>query len=289
MVNVTPTAHNGAAGKGAVSKAKRIVVKVGTNTLTNDLGAIDRRYIASLADQLSELNRAGHQIVLVTSAAIAAGRETMGLKVRPTDMATLQAAASIGQVSLIETYSSEFGRCRTMIGQVLLTRADTENEVAYGHAIDTFEKLLELGAIPVVNENDTVAVEEINFGDNDTLAALVGVMIKADMVIILTDVKGLYDDDPRSNPDAKVVPTLTEVSTELIAGLEGDGGAESLGRGGMRSKLQAAKVLLEADIATVLCDGREANVIVDAIEGKPQGTIICTDSLRRKLELLGEA
>jgi len=272
-------------GKNTEAKqTKRIVVKVGSNTLTNDMGAIDRRYIASLADQLSELNSEGHQVVLVSSGAIAAGRETLGLSERPKDMATLQAAASIGQVGLIETYSSEFGRCRTTIGQVLLTRADTENEVSYGHACDTFEKLLDLGSIPIVNENDTVAIDEICFGDNDTLAALVALMIKADMVVILTDVKGLYDDDPNKNPDASVVPCLTEIGDDLLRGTSAGGDAQSLGSGGMRSKLQAAKVLLDADIATVLCNGRDANVVVDAVAGRPQGTIICSEALRKKLE-----
>ncbi|MCL2438439.1 MAG: glutamate 5-kinase [Coriobacteriia bacterium] len=265
---------------------KRIVVKVGSNTLTNDAGAIDRRYIASLADQLSELNKAGHEVVLVSSGAIAAGREFLGLSRRPSDIATLQASASIGQVGLIETYAAEFGRKGTTVGQVLLTRADTENEVSYGHARDTFEKLLELSAIPIVNENDTVAIDEICFGDNDTLAALVARMIRADMVVILTDVAGLYDQDPNINPDAKVVSCLTEVGEDLLAETSTGGGAQSLGSGGMRSKLQAAKVLLAADIATVLCDGRQANVIADAVEGNPQGTIICSEGFREKLELL---
>lgn len=271
------------AGQQAPAKGKRIVVKVGSNTLTNDHGAIDRRYIASLADQLSELNKDGHQLVLVSSGAIAAGREVMGLARRPEDMATLQAAASIGQVDLIETYSAEFGRCRTLIGQVLLTKADTEHEVSYGHAIATFDKLLELNAIPIVNENDTVAIDEIAFGDNDTLAALVAVMIKADMVIILTDVKGLYSEDPNLNPHATVVSCLTEIGDELLAETSASGSLEGLGSGGMRSKLQAAKVLLDADIATVLCNGRDANVVVDAVAGRPQGTIICSEELREKL------
>ncbi|MCL2403341.1 MAG: glutamate 5-kinase [Coriobacteriia bacterium] len=271
-----------------VSNKKRVVVKVGSNTLTNDAGAIDRRYIASLADQLSELNKEGHQVVLVSSGAIAAGREFLGLSQRPSDMATLQAAASIGQVGLIETYAAEFGRKGTIIGQVLLTRADTENEVSYGHACDTFNKLLDLDSIPIVNENDTVAIDEICFGDNDTLAALVARMIRADMVVILTDVAGLYDADPNINPDAQVVPCLTEVGEDLLAETSAGGDAQSLGSGGMRSKLQAAKVLLEADIATVLCDGRQANVIVDAVEGTPQGTIICSEGFRKQLELLDQ-
>jgi len=263
---------------------KRIVVKVGSNTLTNDAGAIDRRYIASLVDQLSELTRDGHQVVLVSSGAIAAGREMLGLDRRPDDMATLQAAASIGQVGLIETYSSEFGRCRCSIGQVLLTRADTENPVSYGHAKNTFERLLELGSIPIVNENDTVAIDEICFGDNDTLASLVALMIQADMVVILTDVEGLYDADPNKDPNARVVSYLTEIDDELLASTSTESDATSLGSGGMHSKLQAAKALLKADIVTVLSGGREANVVIDAVEGYPHGTVICTQEQLRNFQ-----
>ncbi|MCL2680466.1 MAG: glutamate 5-kinase [Coriobacteriia bacterium] len=268
----------------AARSGKRVVVKVGSNTLTNAAGAIDRRYIASLADQLSELTREGHQVVLVSSGAIAAGREVLGLSCRPDDMATLQAAASIGQVGLIETYSSEFGRCRASIGQVLLTRADTENPISYGHACNTFERLLELGAIPIVNENDTVAIDEICFGDNDTLASLVALMIQADMVVILTDVCGLYDCDPHKNPDARVVSYLTEIDDSLLQATSAGGDATSLGSGGMRSKLQAAQKLLAAGIVTVLSGGREANVVVDAVTGNPHGTIICTPEQKQQYE-----
>jgi len=255
---------------------KRIVVKVGSNTLATAAGSLDHRYIASLVDQLSELSTMGCEVVLVTSGAVAAGRGVLGLAERPEDTATLQAAASIGQVALVETYASEFGRRRLTIGQVLLTRADLETEVSYGHARDTFERLLCLGAIPVVNENDTVAVEELElcFGDNDSLAAQVARMIKADMVIFLTDVEGLYDDNPHLNPDACLIEQISAVDDELIAQVRSGADRASLGSGGMKSKLEAARMLLKDNITTVLCDGREANVVVDAVKGAPHGTVI---------------
>jgi glutamate 5-kinase len=261
-------------GNGEMNKAKRIVVKVGSNTLATATGSLDHRYIASLVDQLSELSALGCEVVLVTSGAVAAGREVLGLMQRPEDTATLQAAASIGQVALVETYASEFGRRRLTIGQVLLTRADLENETSYGHARDTFERLLGLGAVPVVNENDTVAVEELCFGDNDSLAAQVAAMIGADMVVFLTDVQGLYDDNPHLNSEACLIEQLNAVDDEMIEGVRSGAGNSTLGSGGMKSKLVAARALLESGIMTVLCDGREANVVVDAVKGTPHGTVI---------------
>jgi len=259
---------------GGAPAPKRIVVKVGSSTLTTAEGSLDHRYIASLVDQLSELSRRGCEVVLVTSGAVAAGREVLGLAERPEDTATLQAAASIGQVALVETYASEFGRRRLTIGQVLLTRADIEDAVSYGHARDTFERLLGLGSIPVVNENDTVAVEELCFGDNDSLAAQVARMIDADMVVFLTDVGGLYDDNPHLNPDACLIEQLGAIDDGLIAQVRSKADRASLGSGGMQSKLEAARMLLADNITTVLCDGRDANVVVDAVGGTPHGTVI---------------
>ena len=270
-----------------IRKAQRLVIKVGSTLVTNNGAGLDHAALDEWARQIAALRKGGREIVLVSSGAIAAGRETLGLTCRPDDMATLQAAASIGQVSLIETYSSEFGRCRCSIGQVLLTRADTENLTSYGHACNTFERLLELGSIPIVNENDTVAIDEICFGDNDTLASLVALMIEADMVVILTDVKGLYDADPAKNADARVVSYLTEIDDDLLASTAPaaiDG--QSLGSGGMRSKLEAARALLDADIITVLSNGREANVVIDAVCGKPHGTVICSQEQMKQFEVL---
>ena len=251
--------------------SERIVIKVGSNTLTDTQGRLDHHFIATLVDQIADLRNSGHEIVLVTSGAIAAGLEALRLDERPADMPTLQACASIGQVALVEMYGAHFGRRGFPIGQVLLTKNDTENEVAYAHARDTFERLLALGAVPIVNENDTVAVEEIAFGDNDTLAALVAVMIGADTVIILTDIDGLYDRDPNRYPDAVRLSCVSEITDEMIA--EAGAAGSNLGSGGMRTKLEAGKTLLESGITMTVCDGRCANSVIDAVGRSGTGTV----------------
>jgi len=249
----------------------RIVIKVGSNTLTNSHNGLDHHYIATLVEQIAELKKRGHEVILVSSGAIAAGLEVLHLPEKPRDIPTLQACASVGQVALVEMYGAQFGRRGYPVGQILVTKNDTENPVAYAHAHDTFERLLALDAIPVVNENDTVAVEEIAFGDNDTLAALVAVMIDADHVIILTDIDGLYDCDPSKHEGAQRVMNVSEVTDELLASA-GEPGS-TLGSGGMVTKLEAARTLLDSGIKMTLCDGRCANVIIDAVEGSGTGTV----------------
>ncbi|MCL2025158.1 MAG: glutamate 5-kinase [Coriobacteriia bacterium] len=252
-------------------KAERIVVKVGSNTLTDEHGALDHHYIATLVEQIAQLRKAGHEVVLVTSAAIAAGLEVLHLDGRPDNMPDLQACASVGQVALIEMYAAQFGRRGIAVGQVLLTKSDLDDEAARAHARDTFERLLALGALPIVNENDTVAVEEIAFGDNDTLAALVACVIEATQVIILTDIDGLHACDPAKDPTAPLIPLVHKVTDELIASAQGSGSA--VGSGGMRTKLEAARTLLDAGIICTLCDGRLPNVVCDAVDGKAGGTV----------------
>jgi glutamate 5-kinase len=262
----------------AQKKIQRVVVKVGSNTLTTADKALDRRYIAALVDQLGECVHAGIEIVLVTSGAIAAGCEVLGWHRRPADMAGLQAAASVGQVALIEAYATEFGRRQLNVGQVLLTRGDLEDETSYQHAHDTFERLLAVGALAVVNENDTVAVEEICFGDNDALAALVGVMLCADMVVILTDVDGLYEENPRTYPQASRIERICGSADERLARITAGSEGSGLGSGGMKSKLEAACRLADVGVTTVLCDGRAANAVVDAVlDGRPHGTVFVPD------------
>lgn len=250
--------------------AQRIVIKVGTSTLTGGGGRIDASVVADLARQVCELVSDGVQVVLVSSGAIAAGVERLGLDCRPADMPGLQAAASVGQVALIESYSESFASCGVVTGQVLLTRNDTGHRESFLHARDTFERLLQLGAVPVVNENDTVAVDEIRFGDNDTLAALVATMIGADLVVLLSDIDGLYDSDPRLSDEATLLAQVDELTDDLIAAAGGSGSA--VGSGGMVTKIDAAKVLMRAGIPMVICDGRKANVIVDAARGESVGT-----------------
>jgi len=250
---------------------RRVVVKIGSSTLSGEGGGLDRDYVRALVDQLAELRTHGDSPVLVSSGAIAAGISRLGLTERPPDMPSLQAAASIGQVVLIETYAAFFAEHQIPIGQVLLTRHDTGHRESFLHARDTFERLLALGAVPIVNENDTVAVDEIRFGDNDTLAALVATMVGADMVVVLSDIAGLYDADPRHQAEANLLAHVDELTEELVAGAGGTG--SDVGSGGMATKVEAARVLMKAGIPMVLCDGRRPGVVLDAVEGRPAGTV----------------
>ena len=249
---------------------RRIVIKIGSSTLACADGGLDRVLAADLARQIAGLRADGWQPVLVTSGAIAAGFRALGMESRPTDMPSLQASASVGQVAVLGMYAELVAAQAIPVGQVLLTRHDTKDRQAYLHARDTFDRLLALGAVPVVNENDTVAVDEIRFGDNDTLAALVAVMIGADLVVLLSDIEGLYSADPRVDAEAELLEHVAELTEQVLAAAGGAGSV--LGSGGMTTKVEAAKVLMKAGIPMVVCDGRRENVVADAAEGKPVGT-----------------
>jgi glutamate 5-kinase len=216
------------------------------------------------------LRGAGADVVIVSSGAIAAGVEALGLSARPVDLTGLQAAAAVGQVRLIGQYAEIMAHADVPIAQVLLTRHDTGHRQAYVFACRTLDRLLEMHVVPVVNENDTTAVEEIRFGDNDTLAALVGVMVKADLVVLLTDIEGLYDHDPGQDHDAILLEHIDELTDEVVAAA---GGSASVhGTGGMATKLDAARILMKAGIPMVVCDGRKPDVLLDAFAGEPVGT-----------------
>jgi glutamate 5-kinase len=253
-----------------MARRKRIVVKVGTSTLTGPDGRVDRDWLASLARQIAAVRAEGAHVVVVSSGAIAAGIEAMRMPERPNDLTGLQAAAAIGQVRLIGHYAELLGEVGVQVAQVLLTRHDTGHRQAYVFACRTLERLLEMGVVPVVNENDTTAVEEIRFGDNDTLAALVGVMVDADLVVLLTDIEGLYDADPRTAGDAALLEHVDELTDDLVAAAGGAGSAG--GSGGMVTKLEAARILMKAGVPMVVCDGGRADVLVDAFHGEPVGT-----------------
>jgi len=255
----------------SIVAARRVVIKVGSSTLAGASEGIDRSWVDTLAGQVCELLTAGEQVVVVTSGAIAAGVARLGLESRPTDMPSLQAAASVGQVSLLEAYAEAFSARGVAVGQVLLTRNDTGHRESFLHARDTFERLLDLGAVPVVNENDTVAVDEIRFGDNDTLAALVATMIGADLVILLSDIEGLYDADPRLSDEAVLLAQVDVLTDDLVAAAGGSGSVS--GSGGMATKVEAAKVLMKAGIPMVICDGRREGVVREAVAGADVGTI----------------
>ena len=247
-----------------------VVVKVGTSTLTDDAGRIDRSYLDSLAAQLGQLRTAGHRVVLVTSGAISAGVEMLRLAGRPTEMSELQATASVGQAALIATWAEALGKHGMTTGQVLLTRHDTAHRQQYLLACQTLERLMAMGVVPVVNENDTTAVDEIRFGDNDTLAALVGIMVRAELVVLLSDIEGVYDADPRADLGASLVEHVDRVTADLTSAAGGPGSPQ--GSGGMATKIEAARVLMKAGIPMVVCDGRRPDVVMDAAAGKPVGT-----------------
>lgn len=248
-----------------------VVVKVGSSTLTGAGGRLDRDYVAGLAAQVRDLRDSGYRVVVVTSGAIAAGFESLRFDDRPTDVPTLQATAAVGQVLLLDAYREIFATQAMTIGQVLVTRHDVGHRQQYVHACQTLERLLDLGIVPVVNENDTTAVEEIRFGDNDYLAALVGMMVHADLVVLLTDIEGLYSADPRVDVEAHLVERVEEVTDEHLARAGGPG--SGVGSGGMVTKLEAARALMKAGIPMVICDGRREGVVTDVVAGKPVGTL----------------
>jgi len=247
----------------------RVVIKVGTSLLSGGGPGLDRRYVRRLAQAFAAERRRGVDTVLVTSGAIGAGLEALGLEERPRSLRHLQAAAAVGQGALMHAYAEAFGLHGLVAAQILLTRDGIENRERYLNARNTLLTLLEAGAVPVVNENDTVSVEEIRFGDNDTLAALVTELVDADMLIILTDVDGLYTGDPRSG-DARLIAEVHEVTPELEAVAGGAG--TKLGSGGMVTKLAAARMVTAAGASMVLAGGADPGVINRILEGEEIGT-----------------
>lgn len=250
----------------------RIVVKVGTSTLAHSTGRLNIRHTEDLVKVLSDLKNAGHEVILVSSGAIGVGAGKTGLKSRPTDVPTKQACAAIGQCELMYCYDKYFSEYNHVVAQVLLTRDIIDSPSRKENVVNTFRHLLEFGVVPVINENDTVSTEEIEFGDNDTLSAIVGVLTEADLLVILSDIDGVYDGDPRNNPDAKRIPRIP-VITEEVRALAGDRGS-TLGTGGMITKLTAAQIGLDAGFPTVIMNGAVPELLYDLFDGKPTGTWI---------------
>lgn len=248
-----------------------IVFKIGSSTLVDDSGALDRPFIRALCDQVAALRECGDKVVVVSSGAAAAGRDVLGFNERPSDIATLQACASVGQTALTEAYAEVLRERGVACGQVLLTRRDVVDRDGYLNARNTITKLLELGAVPVVNENDTVSVAEFTFGDNDMLGAIVSGLVDADLYIIMSDVDGLYTANPQDDPSAELIPLVTEVDPGISAMAGGSG--TSFGTGGMSSKVRAARAMMAAGIPTVICGGRRPDVLLDVAAGKQVGTL----------------
>ena len=269
--NTKSTRTNSTSTNGTATTSRRVVIKIGTSTLTDEQGHIDSAYIDDLARQVSVLRSMDCEVMVVSSGAIIAGLEALNMPPnRPDDIPTLQAAAAIGQVELSKQYSQAFAPFGLRVAQVLLTRNDTSNREAYLHARDTLQRLLELGIIAVINENDTVAVDEIRFGDNDTLAAQVAILTAADLVILLSDIEGLYSTDPRVDEDAELIRHIAGFTEEIVAaaGCEGS----SKGSGGMVTKLEAARQLMAAGIPMVICEGHYKDVVIEVVSGTPLGT-----------------
>lgn len=251
--------------------AKRIVVKVGTSTLTYETGKTNIRRMMKLVSVLSDLLNSGLEVVLVTSGAIGVGVGKLGLAERPNDTPGRQAAATVGQCELMFMYDKLFGEYGHTVGQLLITRGDVDNDERRENLTNAFEKLFAYGAIPIVNENDSVAVEEIEFGDNDSLSAIVAKLVKADALIILSDIDGLFDGDPRTNVDAKLIPVVSEINKDIMA-LAGDSGTNR-GTGGMITKLHAAEIAANAGIHTVVMNGDTPQDIYKVLEGRQIGTL----------------
>ena len=248
----------------------RMVVKVGTSTLAHPTGLINLRRVEALCRVLSDLKNAGHQLILVSSGAIGMGAGKLGLKSRPQDVAGKQAAAAVGQCELMYTYDRLFGQYNHVVAQLLLTADDFSHADRRANLVQALERLLEMNALPVINENDTVATEEFGVGDNDTLSALVAVAAHAELLVLLSDIEGLYTADPRRDPKAQLMNTVPELTAEIerMAGGSGSG----LGTGGMTTQLHAARLATEAGMDMVITHGAKPENLYAIVEGQPVGT-----------------
>lgn len=248
----------------------RIVIKIGSNILTDSKGGLNTKRIDAISKDVADICGLGYNVVIVSSGAIAAGMKKLGLKEKPKDIQLKQAAAAVGQSSLMWAYGKSFGDFGKKVAQVLLTRDDFSERGRYLNSKNTLITLLSYGIIPIINENDTVATDEIKFGDNDQLAALVSGLIGAERLIILSDVEGLYSSDPNKNPDAEIIPFVSEITPEFESMAGGAGSA--VGTGGMYSKILAAKKAISYGITVNIISGRKSRLIVSLLQGGHHGT-----------------
>jgi glutamate 5-kinase len=264
--------------KSLLLDAKCLVVKVGSSLVTNNGEGLDRAAIAAWASQIAQLVKNGRQVVLVSSGAVAEGMQRLGWKKRPIAVNELQAAAAVGQMGLVQMYESCFSQHGLHTAQVLLTHDDLADRKRYLNARSTLRTLLELGVIPIINENDTVVTDEIRFGDNDTLGSLVANLIEADTLVILTDQSGLYSADPRKNPDAKFIHDALagDPALEQMAG----GAGSAIGSGGMLTKILAAKRAARSGAHTIIASGRETDVLVRLATGEAVGTHLHAEQIK---------
>lgn len=261
-----------------LTRARRLVIKIGSALLTNDGKGLDADALGGWVDQIAGLIRDGVEVVVVSSGAVAEGMSRLGWKVRPERLHELQAAAAVGQMGLVQIWEAQFKRHHLPSAQILLTHDDLSDRKRYLNARSTLRALLDLGVVPIVNENDTVVTDEIRFGDNDTLGALVANLIEADGLIILTDQQGLYDRDPRYHPDARLIDQRQVGDTGLDA--MAAGGAGILGRGGMQTKVRAARLAARSGAFTVIVGGRLEGAISRLRSGEPLGTLLLPEQGR---------
>lgn len=256
----------------SISDKKRIVIKLGSSTLTHKTGRLNLRKMDNLIKVIADLHNSGKEIIMVSSGSIALGVGKLGFKERPTDTPSKQACASVGQCELMYMYDKLFDNYGITVSQILLTKATIENE-RQKNVENTFKRLLELNVIPIVNENDTVAIDELELeiGENDSLSALVAKFCGADLLVILSDIDGLYSSDPHKSDNARLIPVVTEISAyiENIAG----GAGSSLGTGGMATKINAGKIATENGIDMVIMNGDNPNNLYDLFDNKPVGTL----------------
>lgn len=262
---------NNEASREALKKAKRIVIKVGTSTITYANGKRNFSQIDRLAREISDLQNQGKEMILVTSGAVAVGVDRMGLPGKPKTIPGKQAAAAVGQGVLMHTYEKFFADYGQIVAQVLITKTEAIDRHRYTNTRNTFMELMRQRVIPIVNENDVVALDELKIGDNDNMSALVAGIVDADLVIILSDVDGLYTANPQTHPDAVIVPEVAEITPEIEASAGGVGSAR--GTGGMATKIQAAKAATSSGIHLVIARGTEKNAITRVLQGEELGTL----------------
>lgn len=255
----------------------RIVVKIGTSTLAYATGQLNIRRVEELCKTMSDIRNAGHELILVSSGAIGMGVGKLGLRARPRDIPTKQAAAAVGQCELMYVYDKLFSEYHHTVAQLLITADNLSNETRHANFTNTLNRLLELGAVPVINENDTVATDEIVIGDNDTLAAMVAESVEANLLVLLSDIDGLYTADPHADPTARLFPVVHRVDDGIRA-LAGVSSTDQ-GTGGMVTKLRAAEICLNCGCEMVIANGREPRLLYDIVEGKPVGTRFVGESV----------
>lgn len=248
----------------------RVVIKIGTSTLAHPTGHLNIRRTEQLCKIISDIKNAGHQVILVSSGAIGMGVGKLGLLKRPNDIPTKQAAAAVGQCELMYTYDRIFSKYHHTVAQLLITGDDVEDDIRHTNFTNTLNRLLDLGSIPIINENDTVATAEIVIGDNDTLAAIVAQSVSADRLILLSDIDGLYTADPHKNPDAKLIHVVHIIDDALLS-LAG-ASASNQGTGGMVTKLQAAKICMDCNCEMIIANGNRPDNLYDIMDGKEVGT-----------------